>query len=246
MTLHADWPAEWLQTEARRITAAKVWRGVESQYASATTLLVDSLAEHELLEQLLEDSKPPAPALRARAKHFLLLTPFRYTPRHDSRFRPAGQGRHGLWYGARQLEAACAEVAYWRRRFIHDSAGLADARLVTHHTFFAAALRGTGIDLTAPPWNQFAATWTHDSDYRETHRLSDAAEKAGLALIQYASVRAPGGVCVAVFTPDALVEPRGGLDATRQAWVCTATRDWVMLRAEADPSLCFEWSDPGA
>lgn len=246
MTDRAEWPPEWLQTETRRITAPKVWRGVESQYASATTLLVDSLAEHELLEQMLEDSKPSAPELRARTKHFLLLTPFRYTPRHDSRFRQAGHGRHGLWYGARQLEAACAEVAYWRRRFILDSAGLADARLVTHHTFFAAALRGSGIDLTAPPWNRYAADWMHPSDYRATHRLSVAAEGAGLEMIQYASVRAPGGVCVAVFTPRALVEPRGGLDATRQTWVCTATRDWVMLRAQADPSQRFEWNDPVA
>ena len=245
MTARADWPAEWLQTHTRRIAAPRLWRGVESQYASATTLLVDSLAEHELLEQMLEGSKPPAPDMRARAKHFLLLTPFRYVPRHDSRFRKAGQGRHGLWYGARQLPAACAEVAYWRCRFIQDSEGLADARIVTHHTFFAAALRGTGVDLTAPPWDQFAASWTHTSDYAETHRLSAAAEAAGVELIQYASVRQPGGVCVAVFTPNALVEPRGGLDATRQPWICTATRDWVLMRHQTDASQRLEWQMAG-
>jgi hypothetical protein len=247
-----DWDPVWLEDAALDVHAPKVWRGVESQSVSATSTLVDSHQEHDVLEHLLEASKPPLPvtaaAPRGRAKHFLLTTPFRYAPRHSSRFRLAGQGRHGLWYGARALRAACAEVAYWRTRFIADSAGLLDSRIVSHHTFFAAAVKGRGIDLMQPPWNVLRAAWTHGSNYAETHRLSVAVEAAGLQVIQYESARARGYVCFAVFTPDALREPRGGLDASRQEWICTATRSHVMM-AQSLGGLRYEWSaraDTGA
>jgi hypothetical protein len=236
------WEPAWLEDTALELYAPKVWRGVESQAVSATSTLVDSHAEHDLLEHLLEASKPPLPQVRAkgRAKHFLLTAPFRYVPRHSSRFRQAGQGRHGLWYGAPVLQVACAEVAYWRMRFIADSAGLLDSRIVTRHTFFAAAVKGRGIDLMQPPWNAWRADWTHGSDYAQTHRLSAAAEAAGVQAIRYESARAPGGACLAVFTPEALREPRGGLDASRQEWVCTATRSHVMMTQSLGGQRC-EW-----
>ncbi len=236
-----DWDARWVTSSATQLDMPQAWRGVETQYASATLRLVDSYAEHDVLEQLLEGSKPPLPEVDGPRKHFLLTTPFRYTPRHDSRFRRAGQGRHGLWYGAGQLQGACAEVAYWRMRFILDSVGLAQRQIVTRHTFFCARVAGRGIDLMAPPWLAWRAGWRDGADYTQTHRLSEAAESAGMAVIGYESVRAPGCPCVAVLTPDALHEPPGGLDATRQAWTCTATRDQALMHADADRKHRFEW-----
>jgi hypothetical protein len=236
----STWEPAWLEDTAFELYAPKVWRGVESQAASATSTLVDSYTEHDLLEHLLEASKPPLPVVKGRTKHFLLTAPFRYVPRHSSRFRQAGQGRHGLWYGATDLQTACAEVAYWRMRFIADSAGLRDSRIVTRHTFFAAAVKGRGIDLMQPPWNALRADWTHGSDYAPTHRLSAAAEAVALQVIRYESARVPGTACLAVFTPDALREPRGGLDASRQEWVCTATQRHVMM-AQSLGGLRYEW-----
>lgn len=234
----AAWRREWLHSEAGPIAEPRVWRGVETQYASATSVLVDSLDEHDRLEELLEASKPPRPAMAAPHKHFLLTTPFRYVPEHASRFRKPGH--RGLWYGALELEAACAEVAYWRMRFISDSVGLEGRRVVSRHTFFAAAVAGRGIDLMQPPWKAFRGAWVSD-DYAETQRLSSAAETAGLEVIRYASARAPGCTCMAALTPDALSEPRGGLDRTRQAWTATATRDRVMMVSAADRRLRFQW-----
>lgn len=233
----ATWQPAWLESTQCLVTQAQVWRGVESQYASATTLLVDGLDEHDVLEHLLEGSKPAPPPARGR-KHYLLTTPFRYMPAHDSRFRQAG--RHGLWYGAVALQVACAEVAHWRMRFIVDSAGLAERKIITHHTFFAASVSGQGIALMQPPWARLRINWVSD-DYAHTLRLAQAAEASGVEVIQYESARAPGGVCVAVFTPDALSEPEGGLDATRQQWVCTATHDHVMMRSQAGAAQRFEW-----
>jgi len=58
---------------------ARLWRGVEAQHVVSTMKLVDSEAEQVELEQILETSKPPAPAA-----HFLIATPFRYpSPRTD-------------------------------------------------------------------------------------------------------------------------------------------------------------------
>jgi hypothetical protein len=59
--------------------AASPWRVVETQQDSSTRRLVDSAAEHELLEALLDESKPPVPD-GCRGLHYLLFTPFRYPP----------------------------------------------------------------------------------------------------------------------------------------------------------------------
>lgn len=232
----AGWSSEWLSDAVTQLVEPAVWRGVETQYASSSLLLVDSLAEHDVLEGLLEASKPPLPS-QAQGKHFLLFTPFRYAPQHASRFRAVGH--LGIWYGARELKAACAEVAYWRMRFILDSAGLVKRKITTHHTFFLASVKGSCIDLTSPPWNAFEDFW-RSQDYVETHRLAEAAEAAGIQVIQYESVRSPGGTCFAVFALEALAEPAGGIDRSRQKWMCTATCDRVLMAQDGGPGR-FEW-----
>lgn len=232
----AEWQPEWLQQTVTQLVEPEVWRGVETQYISSTTFLVETLGEQEVLERLLDQSKPPPPPL-SQGQHFLLYTPFRYTPQHPSRFRVLGH--LGIWYGARELEAACAEVAYWRMRFILDSVGLAKSKIVTRHTFFAAKVEGAGIDLMAPPWKAFEEAWK-SNDYEETHRLAEAVEATSIQVIRYESVRAPGCSCVAVLAPAALSEPRKGIDATRQQWTCTATHSHVMMAQDAGPGR-FEW-----
>lgn len=228
----AQWQPGWLADAATHLVEPAVWRGVETQYASSSLQLVDSHAEHDALEALLEASKPSLPS-PAQGRHFLLFTPFRYTPLHPSRFRALGH--LGIWYGARELKAACAEVAYWRMRFILDSAGLARRKITTRHTFFMASVEGSCIDLTSPPWSAFEDAWKSPRDYTQTQRLAEAAEAAGIEVIRYASVRAPGCTCFAVFTPEALSEPAGGLDRSRQRWTCTATHDRVLMAEDDGP-----------
>ncbi len=216
-----------------------MWRGVETQYLSATTQLVDTGAEHDVLESMLEASKPPLPADRTPGQHYLLVTPFRYAPQRPSRFRAVGQ--RGVWYGARELRAACAEVAYWRMEFILDSVGLHDDKIVSQHTFFAAHVTGMGIDLTQLPWVAARAVWTDARDYSGTQRLAAAVVAADVQVVQYESVRSPGDANFAVFTPAALTEPYGGLNATQQPWDCVATTDRVLMWKRDDPSQRFEW-----
>jgi len=221
------WQAKWL--EARRaIDVPRAWRGVETQYLSATLRLVDDLTEHEALEALLEDSKPPMPAAGGQ-QHDLLTSPFRYYPQRASRFRPLGQ--HGIWYGSLELRTACAEVAYWRMVFVRDSAPLSTREVRSQHTFFAARVRGAAIDLAAEPWVAARRIWTASDDYSGTQELAAAAVRDGVEVIRYQSVRDHGGINLAVFTPAALSQPAGGIAASKQAWTCLATSRGVkMLR----------------
>ncbi len=114
-------PSIWTRcagrTRATRLEC-RAWRVVEGQHILSTRALVDSAAEHDLLEALLDDSKPPLPNGREFAGlHHLLFTPFRYPPlRHGSRF--GVRQERGLWYGAEALETAQAEHAYYRRQGI--------------------------------------------------------------------------------------------------------------------------------
>ena len=63
--------------------------------------LVDDAAQQDVLEMLLEGSKPPLPSSASRL-HYLLATPFRYDPRRGgSRFR--GATDPGVFYGAQRV-----------------------------------------------------------------------------------------------------------------------------------------------
>lgn len=216
------------------------WRGVEAQHVVSTMRLVDTPQEQDLLEQLLEASKPPTPA-SARQQHYLLTTPFRYRPMHASRFRPARTP--GQWYGGETLHAACAEVAYWRHRFIADSEGLHGQVLLTEHSFFQAQLSGPCIDLTAEPWLYNRAAWTHPSDYSATHAVAAEAQAHGAQWLRYESARAPGEACAVAFQPACLSEPAAGLERTMQTWRCKATQQSVLFTGNAG-SFYWEFAGP--
>jgi hypothetical protein len=224
------WHDDWFTAAAELQMPA--WRGVEAQHIVSTMRLVDSLDEQAVLERLLEGSKPALPA-RGEDKHYLLATPFRYRPRHGSRFRRAGA--LGVWYGAGAVRTACAEVAYWRWRFLVDSAGLREQELLTEHTFFRSAVGGRAIDLLDAPWVESRPAWTHRLDYSTTQALADAARTRQVQWIRYESVRDPGGVCAAVFDLAALDH----VDlASQQTWHCRTTRTAVRMVHDGER---YEW-----
>lgn len=197
---------------------------MEAQHRVATMRLVDTAAEQELLERMLEGSKPPLPE-EARRLDYLLSTPFRYVSTHASRFRPAGQP--GVWYGAERIETACAEVGYWRWRFLMESDGLRDERLVVEFTLFEARVAGRSLDLTSKPWTSAAALWADPQDYSACHELAQAARDRGIQWVRYWSVRDPAHApCGAVFDARALSLPR---PTSRQTWAARVQRDRVVF-----------------
>lgn len=193
-------------------------RMVESQQQVATLSLVDSLAEQNLLEDMLESAKPP---LRAGTEglHYLLAAPFRYPPlRHGSRF--GGRFEPSLFYGARRLPTLLAESAYYRFVFWTGMAEPPPAgRLLTQHSVFRARWRTErGLRLQAPPCAEHEALLRHPADYVPTQRLGRALREAGIGAFEYLSARdAAAGVNVGLFEPAALVSRKPlGL----QHWFC--------------------------
>lgn len=230
----APWKSAWLDqaAPAKRV----LWRAVEAQHRVATMRLVDNLAEQRLLEQILEESKPPLPAHAARS-NYLIFTPFRYASPQPSRFRAANDP--GIWYGADEPETVAAELAHWRWKFLNDSDGLRDTQVVTEHTFFQARFAGTELDLTDRPWSSLRSTWRADNDYAACQQLARAvrAQSApAIAAIRYESARREQACCAAVFQISALRLPA---THPKQTWVCKTTRHLVMLSHDKD---AFEYS----
>jgi len=201
---------------------------VEAQHRVSTLRLVDTLAEQAQLELLLEASKPPLPALSG-PRHYLLLTPFRYPSPHPggSRFRAATDP--GVFYGADEARTACAELGYWRWRFLMDSPAL-ERLMALPHTLFQAGVAGRTLDLTAPPFAADTAQWTAPRDYSACQQLASQSRAAHIELIRYQSVRDPASaLCAAVLTPAAIVtEP-----LIEQTWRLAVTRQLVQWQRDS-------------
>jgi hypothetical protein len=218
------------------ILRARVWRAVEAQHKIATMRLVDNnLADQAILEKILEESKPPVPQ-EARGKHWLIFTPFRYTPPPPgSRFRAPHDP--GVFYAAFERRTACAEVGYWRWRFVQDSEGLTllEAKPMS---LFAADVKAAAIDLRKPPHSRKRKLWTDPDSYAETQALAHRAREDDVEAIVYESVRDPErGGAVAVLMPKPLTGPIGN----PESWFLTVTEDRVIWQRELGDSFQFEF-----
>lgn len=184
--------------------AADIHRLVEGQHYISTRRLVDSREEHELLEQMLENAKPPAPKANSRGDlHYLLFTPFRYPPlRHGGRFhRPFEQS---VFYGSTQRITAMAEIAYYRFVFMmHSEAKLAPMNVPYTH-FLARVKSGKAVLLTAPPFATHRAAISDPASYARSQPLGTRMREAGAEMFTAFSARWPEGENVGLFSPEAL------------------------------------------
>lgn len=195
-TLIAKTPAQPVMGMLSRI--------VENQSQVVTAKLVDSLAEQQVLESLLESSKPPVPA-SLQGRHYLLTTPWRYPPlgwgsRFGTRFEPS------LFYGSLNIRALLAEAAYYRFVFLEGPTTPFDGRSVSQHTVFEARFNTQrGYDFTNPPFSRRRRVIAHKSDYGPTQALGSALREAGIEGVIYPSARASGkALNVALLQPVAL------------------------------------------
>jgi RES domain len=221
------WTLRAVESEAGRATR-RLWRAVEAQHIASTLRLVANVEEQLLLERLLDKSKPAIPE-DARDLHYLLATPFRYASPIGSRFRaPADLG---VWYGAEKERTACAELGFWRWRFLKDSAGLETVG-PSPQTVFRAAIDGRMIDLTEAPFKRSRADWTHSTDYSATQRFTHLARQANIDAIRYESVRDPEHAgAVAVLKPSCF-KPRQPLE--QRIWFLTVRRDAAIWQRDGE------------
>jgi RES domain-containing protein len=188
-----------LASERRRFSG-RCWRVVEAQHRVSTMKLVDTLAEHEVLETAIEASKPTIPA-ECRHLHYLLVTPFRYRPAYPrgSRFRRAGF-TPGVFYASRSITTAVAEMAFHRLLFFAESPQTPWPANPGEFTTFAADIRTrSALDLTRPPFAARRAQWIDCTDYEPCQTLVEEARAAAIDVIRYESARDPeGGLNLAV------------------------------------------------
>jgi hypothetical protein len=128
------WMPAALASEARP-WAGSVWRMVEAQHTASTMKIVDTNDEQNLLEFLLEGSKPAQPA---PPRGWTTCWPRRFgtTPCAAARvFRAVTDP--GVFYGAESVRTASAELGYWRWRFLKDAIANNDHSTLGSATFYS-------------------------------------------------------------------------------------------------------------
>jgi len=209
-------------------TRRRLWRAVEAQHIASTLRLVTNVEEQLMLEGLLDQSKPPLPS-GASDLHYLLSTPFRYSSPIGSRFRAPADS--GIWYGAEAQRTACAELGFWRWRFLMDSDAL-QAIGPSPQTVFRAGIDGRLVDLTQSPFKRSRAEWTHPDDYGPTQSFARVVREESIDAIRYESVRDPKQRdAVAVLRPSCF-KPRKPLE--QRTWFLTVRRAAVTWQREGE------------
>jgi hypothetical protein len=200
-------------------------RIVESQEQIATNILVDSLDEQALLEEMLEASKPPALPETAHL-HYLLATPFRYPPlKYGSRF--GVRQEPSLFYGSRDLGAALAETAYYRFVFwsgmeVPPPGGSLTSELTAFGARYAVR---RGLCLHEKPFTQFEKHLIDPRRYAETQELGRNMRAAEIEGFEYLSARDPdGGINIALFKASAFSRPH---PTWQEPWICETVEDKV-------------------
>jgi hypothetical protein len=182
------------QSSDARPLAGICWRLVEAQHHVSTLKLVDSVDEQELLEDLIEATKPPVPP-ECRDLHYLLSTPFRYGAVHKtgSRFRRAGL-TEGVFYASEQPETAAAEMAFYRLLFFAETPHTPWPTNPAEYTAFSTEYATKkAIDVSRGKYRVAEALWTHPSDYTHCQAFAETARAAKIEIIRYSSARDTGG-----------------------------------------------------
>jgi len=203
-------------------------RMVENQEQKVTVALVDSLDEHDVLEGLLEDSKPDHGHAGLARLDYLLSTPWRYPPlkwgsRFGRRFEPS------LFYGSLSPDALFAEAAYYRLLFLEGMKTPFRDRVISQYTIFDAQYQTErGFRLTERPFAKYVKTLRHRAHYAPCQTLGTVLRERGVVAITYYSARTLGEEQnIALFSPQGLRSrkhrrPRHGL--------CETTTDGVNFR----------------
>ncbi len=179
----------------------KLYRMVENQEEVATTLITSNSEEQNILEELLELSKPTQLG-DLEKRHYLIKTPFRYPPlSHGSRFGSILEP--SLFYGATDKQTVLAEVAYYRFRFladVEDSQALTKFNLQSSHSIFYVNTHSErALLLTQSPFKQFKQDISAPDNFVTSQKLAKLMREAGIELFNYYSARNPQGINGAAF-----------------------------------------------
>lgn len=196
------------------------WRVVEDQHILSARDLVDSVDEHDLLEELIEKSKPVV----EKGKNYLIFTPFRYPPlKYGSRFGRTFEP--SLWYGSLQLETAFTEVAYYRLKFFEDSSADLGYVEISITAFTAFIVSDKGVDLTDTPFNNYFQYISDKKTYDYSQLLGTNMREANIEVFLYNSARTKEmAKNIASFTQSVFQSKSNQYICKEQKWKCFANR----------------------
>lgn len=218
-----------------------VWRVVESQEYAATLSVVDDHAEQELLEQLLDDIKPPYRE-GTEGMHYLLKTAFRYPPlKWGSRFGTCLMPSY--FYASEAAGTALCECAYYRFLFLQDMVSPYLEPVRSEYSVFKVLLSsGACLDLTKPKFKSMHAQLSDPASYAYSQQVGQWADEQGkVEIIRFSSARAPSGINVAVAKPAVI---RSRKPSVQQRWLCLTKPDSVSFSSrESEMSYLFRFKD---
>jgi hypothetical protein len=179
------------------VFSSDVVRIVESQEQVATTKIVADLAEQDLLEHMLENSKP---GTIGRGLHYLLSTPFRYPPlKYGNRFGSLSEP--SLFYASLALKTCLQECAYYRFIFWYDMESPPPNPVQTQHTVFGVQLATARcVDLRVTRYDRLQPELRSAVSYDTTQALGAELRAEGAELIVFESARGSGDN-VAAYSP---------------------------------------------
>ncbi|GAA6136188.1 RES family NAD+ phosphorylase [Oceaniserpentilla sp. 4NH20-0058] len=207
-------PLEQLVSDNISTIKGEVFRLVENQEQIATRSYVDTLEEQDILEQILEQSKPRYHVDTPEGMHYLLKSPFRYPPLHyGSRFGRTVE--FGIFYGALTAKTVLAEVAFYRCVYWHSPEEPFPNPLISQHTLFSALFESQqGIDLRKAAFNEYHRDLQSPTEYRSSQQLGSVMRDYAHMFL-YASARDPDqGGCVGIFTPKVFINTKPNIHGT--------------------------------
>lgn len=225
----------------------EIYRIVEGQHYVSTRPLVDSDEEHDVLEAILDASKPPAPTHNTRgALHYLLYTPFRYPPlKSGGRFHTRIE--QSIFYGSEELKTSMAEVAYGRFLFMQHSAAEFAPMQVPYTHFVAAVQSSKTLRLTKAPFDAHRDMLSHPTSYAASQAFGARMRQKGIELFTYFSARNPNGVNVGLFSVEAFQQnqPIKGKDGHWSVYISSDTVEFKRphLNDNAKESHVFRHAD---
>lgn len=213
----------------------EIFRLVESQEQVATYSLIGDLEEQSVLEELIDEAKPPNKS-GTESLHYLLSTPFRYPPlQWGSRF--GGRFEPSIFYGGCSKESTLSESAYYRfiARLSIDASAL-EKSIMSEHLMFSVGYRvSKGVKLNEKPFNEYASLLTDPVDYRCTQQLGTFMRDAGVEAFEYASARDDKNrACVGIFGPEHFTQNK---PIKQEKWLCQISESQVVFKSMEEADL---------
>ena len=207
------------------------FRVVEDQQYISTRPLVDNDIEHEILENMLEDSKPPKPQpfemSDAARSDYLLFTPFRYPPLlSGTRFGKATE--RSIFYGCIDLEGAFAEIASQRFNFLDDTDAEIPLVTINYTSFKFFAQTRLFLDLTKSPFNTYQAILTDKYSYKNSQELGAILRKNNIEIFYFFSARNSNSTNIAIFSPSVFTKRT----SNHKHWQCAVNTKNVEFSME--------------